>query len=114
MSTLRKIGTALLALIIVMALYGSAFLMPHLVEEVHSKSALAQGTAPQARLIHNELIKQILLNQAYWGVCGLLVVGLIIVALLDWQRVNRIYYQEKASLMIKTAREAQQNAKTNR
>lgn len=117
---LRAIGTVLLAGILLMSLYGVFGLMPTLrasSKRVNESRAIAasQGTVVQSgtgvstptvvtpemrqsRKLARALAAQVIFAWIYWTVCALLLVGLLLIAWLDFRELSRQYDNERIAL----------------
>lgn len=106
---LRTTGVVLLAAICAMVLYGYFGLMPSLGRSVREGNVAARRSAG-ARLSENggqdelsprvQRIRkyQVAVALAYWGVCALLLVAVLLVAWLDLREVSRQYIAERREI----------------
>lgn len=122
---LRTTGAVLLAGILLMSLYGVFGLMPKvraaakrvsqsrtIVEAQRSGSAAVMRLSVrtpitpevrQTRKLERALAAQIIFVWIYWTVCALLLLGLLLIAWLDFRELSRQYENERISLFAETA-----------
>ncbi len=106
----RTIGLVLLTMVLGMSIYGGSVLMPKLRENrallrSQTTSATAPSTASSSEKSLHKLAKaQILFAYAYWGVCGTLIIALLLVAYLDFREVSRNYLQMKITLLAESSK----------
>ena len=105
MRRLRTMGLLIIVCLLLMVLYGSRVLMPRTIASVHLHSAAARGINPAAVHMHHVLVVQVLFAIAYWSVCGLLLIGLFVIAWLDVREVTRQYLYDRTTLVIQAAEE---------
>lgn len=114
---LRVIGVVLLAAVVLLSLYGYFGLMPAMARS--GRAATAYLTARHADLrtsaasgdraiAHAVRVRKLSLAVvlAYWGVCALLVLGVIAVAWLDLREINRRYILHQRAIFAETAARA--------
>jgi hypothetical protein len=118
---LRSIGLVLLVAAVTMALYGFFVVMPSLraavatqrVEAVprieerpasSTKNSGSQNQPARVRRANRAVAVKVLFVYGYWGVCGLLVIGMLFVAWLDTREVSRNYLNERRSVWLDAAR----------
>lgn len=105
---LRTIGIVLLTAVVAMALYGYFVLMPSIERSlrenpVPAPSITAGPTRPgvdkpptsKAQRIRKY---QVAVALAYWGVCSLLLVSVVMVAWLDFREVTRVYAEQRRAM----------------
>ena len=112
---LRTIGLVLLTTVCAMALYGYFGLMPSIERSLREKpvlpSTLSAGPpaahpltenppTPKAQRAHK---LQVAVALAYWGVCAALLVGVVLVAWLDFREVARVYVAQRRAMWSQTA-----------
>src|SRR5581483_1656699 len=121
---LRTIGLLLLIAVLGMTLYGGLFLMPSLrassraaqravFSRTHRGETAVPATmrTPEQRTSDERdrkaLLTQVIFAYAYWTVCGLLVLGLLGVAWLDFREVLRNYSARRRQLWMEAIDRAQ-------
>lgn len=123
---LRTIGLLLLAAVIGMTLWGGLSLMPSLrassraahravfsrTHRGETAATAATMRAPEQRAADERerkaLLAKVIFAYAYWTVCGLLVLGLLGVAWLDFREVLRNYSARRRKLWMEAIDRAQQ------
>ena len=111
---LRTIGIVLLVAICAMVIYGYFGLMPSVaraVRETAAQSSASTGHHPDVSsrdsqpMTHAQKVRKlrIAVALAYWGVCGLLIVGVVFVAWLDLREISRHYVMERKAIWSQTA-----------
>ncbi len=122
---LRTTGAVLLAGILLMSLYGVFSLMPRVrvsaervsqsravvaaqraEAAVGSRVAVRVPISPefrQSRRLERALAAQIIFVWIYWTICALLLLGLLLIAWLDFREVSRQYENERITLFAETA-----------
>ena len=108
---LRVIGVVLLVMILGMCVYGGRVLMPKLRENrapLHNSTVQATSSSTALSPVKAESLRklakvQLLFFYAYWGVCFVLIIALLVVAYLDFREVSRNYLRLQVSLLSNTA-----------
>jgi hypothetical protein len=111
---LRTVGIVLLVAVCAMVLYGYLGLMPSIERSVRADSPIAAQSealrSPSAGLDKPPLTRaqrvhklQVAVALAYWGVCALLLVGLVLVAWLDLREISRRYAAERRAMWSQAA-----------
>lgn len=91
---LRTTGLVLLVAVLAMVAYGVLVLMPH-----HGGAHVAPaGSSPADLAARRALLTRVLFLYAYWSTCAVLLLGLLVVAWLDFREVARSYAAERAAL----------------
>lgn len=105
---LRTVGILLLLAVVGMTIYGALVIMPSLRAAsqqyarrqtsgaaVNFRSNLASPTRRERRALQ----VQVLFADVYWVACGLLTLGAISVAWLDFREVSRNYVEQRRALV---------------
>jgi hypothetical protein len=112
---LRTIGVVLLVAIGGMIAYGYFSLMPSLARSIRdhpltistSTGALRTAAPQQANrpLTRAERLRKlrVAVALAYWGVCGLLIVGVVFVAWIDLREISRTYVEQRRAMWTQAA-----------
>ena len=112
---LRTIGLALLVGILAMVIYGYFGLMPSLARSLRTNPVSAPHTTVAAQNRESQLDLQqynraqrirkmrVSVALAYWGVCALMLVGVVLVAWLDLREISRTYVAERRAMWSEAA-----------
>ena len=103
---LRTIGIILLAAIVAMFCYGYFQLMPSMERSIREEkriSVLGSGQAHSLSRAQRVRKLKVATVMAYWGVCSLLLVGVFMVAWLDFREVTRVYVARRRTIWQQTA-----------
>ncbi len=106
---LRTVGIVLLVAVVAMVSYGYLRLMPSVAESLRDNpvrtniNAVTHGAGTgllEPKMTRSQRLGKlrVAVALAYWGVCALLLVGLVAVAWLDLREVSRRYFDERRSL----------------
>jgi len=105
---LRTVGIVLLAAVCAMALYGYFVLLPSIERSLRehpappiSRSASASAAEPDSPPITKaQRVRkfQVAVALAYWGVCALMLVAVVLVAWLDFREVTRVYAAQRRDI----------------
>jgi len=124
----RTIMTVLLALIMVMSVYGGFRVMPavrgavgmsdmaELRRIAHAQPGpdLTQKQISEANRTLKKRSVVVYLAMAYWGVCSLVMVGILFLAWLDFRETTRAFSQQAQALRQETVATLQQDAQRRR
>ena len=112
---LRMIGGMLLLAVLAMILYGYFGLMPSLARAARESAASGAAISAPARLdrsesrsqpqTHAQRVRklQVAVALAYWGVCGLVLLAVLLVAWLDLREISRSYVAERRAMWTQAA-----------
>ena len=112
---LRTIGLGLLIAICGMVIYGYFSLMPSLARSIrenplpasssvsaHHSDASNLGKRPLTRAERLRKLR-VAIALAYWGVCGLFIVAVVLVAWLDLREISRTYVEQRRAMWTQAA-----------
>ncbi|HLV80326.1 MAG TPA: hypothetical protein VKT32_08585 [Chthonomonadaceae bacterium] len=112
---LRTIGLLLLVAILGMSVYGFSSLMPAVRRQAaayHRDTVAAQqvqaetgalGIPARSGRARKAMLAQVTLVYAYWCLCGLLILALLLVAWLDLREVTRNYANQRRAVWMEAA-----------
>jgi hypothetical protein len=120
---LKTIGSLLLVVIVGMALYGVLGLMPGIqrTAALHRVEYLARVAGPDnqptgvtAETVREKRLKrslklQVAVAQLYWGVCGLLLCGALLIAWLYFREISRSFIAQRRALVSETITRARKD-----
>ncbi len=105
---LRTIGIVLLTAVVAMALYGYFVLMPSIERSLREnpipRPSISAGPSrpggdkPSTSRAQRIRKFQLAVALAYWGVCSLLLVSVVMVAWLDFREVTRVYVEQRRAM----------------
>ena len=110
---LRTIGIVLLTAVCAMALYGYFVVMPSIERSLRdnplpppgivagSRTTPLRPENPATTRAQRVRKLQIAVALAYWGVCSLLLVSVVLVAWLDFREVTRVYVEQRQVMWTK-------------
>ncbi len=101
---LRTVSAVLLLVVVVMAIYGVARLMPALISNVHRNAHNAMGNSAAALHMHHVLVVQTLAAAFYWLICVIMLVFMLLFAWLDIRETRSKFADERKQLFGQTSR----------
>ena len=102
---LRTLGLALLAVLLIMSLYGFLVLMPSLHHLGANAAPLSPSLSPEPAGLDRArkmILVRVSFAYAYWGVCALIALALFFVAWLDMREVSQTYLRARRTLWTAT------------